>query len=78
MLGQGGEAFDVVGHGEEVESSQCFQFVAMSGEEGDVAGQGGGITGDVDDLVRRQTRNLSNSWGAGSGAGRVTDDDASV
>ena len=52
------DAFDVVRHREQVEGPQRRQRVAVLGEDRDVAGQRGGVAGDVRDRARRPVDDL--------------------
>lgn len=65
----------VRGHGEHVDGLDFLGFVAELLEDGEVAGEAGGVAGDVDDAVGVHVgEGLEDSLGA-AGARRVDDDD---
>ena len=67
-------ALDVVGHGEQVEGTQPVEHVALLTEDGDVAGKGGRVAGDVGDRPRSAGHDRLHDGTAGALARRVEDD----
>ncbi len=66
-----GDAFDVVGHGEQIEGSKGGEPVAVGHERREVAGQCGRVTGDVGDPAGALTTDGRDDDAPSSGPRRV-------
>src|SRR5215212_600225 len=69
------DGFDVVSLGEHVEGTEGVDAVAGVEEEAEVAGEGGGVAGDVGDVRGFELDDAADGFGLGPGAGRVEEDE---
>jgi hypothetical protein len=73
--GEVDDGFDVVGLGEHVEGSKGVYVVVGVEEVAEVAGEGGGVAGDVGDVRGLEVDDAADGFGLGPGAGRVEEDE---
>src|ERR1044071_2093968 len=73
--GQVDDRLDAVRLWEQREGGEEVEAVARAEESAQVAGERGGVAGDVGDAARGETGDGFNGLGFGTGAGRVEEDE---